>query len=96
MELAIVIGQVVSTVKCPGMHKERLLVVDFIDAEGKPRGAAHVAVDAIGAGNGEWVLVTRGSSARLALGNEEPLPIDMSIVGIVDEVVVQNRLTYKK
>ena len=38
MELAVVIGQVVSTVKCPGIQIERLLLVDFVDSEGKPRG----------------------------------------------------------
>ena len=36
MELAVVIGQVVSTVKCPGANFERLLLVDFVDAQGKP------------------------------------------------------------
>ena len=66
MELAVVIGQVVSTVKCPGIHIERLLLVDFVDAQGKPKGEPHVAADSIGAGNGEWVLVTQGSSARRA------------------------------
>ena len=66
MELAVVIGQVVSTVKCPGIHIERLLLVDFVDAQGKPKGEPHVAADSIGAGNGEWVLVTQGSSERRA------------------------------
>lgn len=96
MELAVVIGQVVSTVKCPGIHIERLLLVDFVDAEGKPRGDPHVAADSIGAGNGEWVLVTQGSSARRATHDGESLPIDMSIVGIVDEVVVEGRVLYHK
>ncbi len=96
MELAVVIGQVVSTVKCPGLHKERLLLVDFVDAQGKPRGVPHVAADSIGAGDGEWVLVTQGSSARRASPDSEFLPIDMSIVGIVDEVVIEGRVAYHK
>lgn len=96
MELAVVIGQVVSTVKCPGIHKDRLLLVDFIDADGKPRGEPHVAADGIGAGDGEWVLVTQGSSARRASPDADSLPIDMSIIGIVDEVVIQGRLAYRK
>lgn len=96
MELAVVIGQVVSTVKCPGIHKERLLLVDFIDAQGKPRGEPHVAADSIGAGDGEWVLITQGSSARRASPDSESLPIDMSIVGIVDEVVMEGRVAYHK
>jgi ethanolamine utilization protein EutN len=96
MELAVVIGQVVSTVKCPGIHKERLLVVDFVDAKGKPRGEPHVAADSIGAGDGEWVLVTQGSSARRASPDAQSLPIDMSIVGIVDEVVIKGHVAYHK
>lgn len=96
MELAVVIGQVVSTVKCPGIHKERLLLVDFIDAQGKPRGEPHVAADSIGAGDGEWVLITQGSSARRASPDSESLPLDMSIVGIVDEVVIEGRVAYHK
>ena len=52
MELAVVIGQVVSTVKSAGMNKERLLLVDFVDAEGKSHGRPQVAADRIGAGDG--------------------------------------------
>ena len=96
MELAVVIGQVVSTVKCPGIRIERLLLVDFVDATGKPRGEPHVAADSIGAGDGEWVLVTQGSSARRTSSETESLPIDMSIVGIVDEVVIKGQVAYHK
>ena len=96
MELAVVIGQVVSTVKSAGMNKERLLLVDFVDAEGKSHGRPQVAADRIGAGDGEWVLVTQGSSARRTSSEAESLPIDMSIVGIVDEVVMQGRVAYHK
>lgn len=96
MELAVVIGQVVSTVKCPGIQIERLLLVDFVDSEGKPRGEPHVAADSIGAGDGEWVLVVRGSSARRVSENGDALPIDLSVMGIVDEVVLQGRLAYRK
>jgi ethanolamine utilization protein EutN len=94
MELAIVVGQVVSTVKCSGFSGDRLLLVDFLDGEGKPQGSVHVAADGIGAGTGEWVLVVQGSSARKTLGDD--VPVDMSVVGIVDEVVVANRVVYHK
>ncbi len=96
MELAVVIGQVVSTVKSAGVHKERLLLVDFVDAEGKSHGRPQVAADSIGAGDGEWVLVVRGSSARRVSENGDALPIDLSVMGIVDEVVLQGRLAYRK
>ena len=94
MELAVVIGQVVSTVKCPGIRIERLLLVDFVDATGKPRGEPHVAADSVGAGDGEWVLVVQGSSARQTIAND--VPIDMSVIGIVDEVVTGGKVTFHK
>jgi ethanolamine utilization protein EutN len=94
MQLAVVVGQVVSTVRCDGLGKDRLLLVDFIDAKGKPTGVRHVAADCVGAGNGEWVLVVTGSSARKANGGD--LPIDLSVIGIVDQVVTQDHVTYRK
>jgi len=94
MKLAVVIGQVVSTVKHGGFEQDRLLAVDFIGVDGKPQGDIHVAADGIGAGNGEWVLVVQGSSARKTIGND--IPIDMSVIGIVDEVVIQNKVFFHK
>lgn len=95
MELAIVIGQVVSTVKHPGLENDRLLAVELVDADGQSKGGMFVAVDPIGAGDGEWVLVVRGSSARQAKASQST-PVDMSIVGVVDEVVIKGRVAYHK
>ena len=78
MELGRIVGQVVSTVRCPGMPHNSLLWVDLLDAKGEPTGRREVAVDPIGAGDGEWVIVSRGSSARFAIGQEPP--IDLAIV----------------
>ena len=94
MKLAVVIGQVVSTVKHDGFERDRLLVVDLVGADGKPQGDAHVAADSIGAGTGEWVLVVQGSSARKTIDNE--VPVDMSVIGIVDEVVIRNKVLFHK
>ena len=94
MKLAVVIGQVVSTVKHGGFERDRLLLVDIIGSDGKPQGDAHVAADSIGAGNGEWVLVVQGSSARKTIDNE--VPVDMSVIGIVDEVVMQDKILFHK
>jgi ethanolamine utilization protein EutN len=94
MRLAIVLGQVVSTVKHPGFEQSRLLLVDFIDPEGKAAGQPYVAADSIGAGDGEWVLVVQGSSARQTIAND--VPIDMSVIGIVDEVVTGGKVTFHK
>lgn len=100
MELGVVIGQVVSTAKCSEMEGGRLMVVHLVDPT-KKKGAriasnavSHVAMDAVGAGVGEWVLLTRGSAARLA--GKPQQPVDLSIVGIVDEVVIQDQVSYRK
>lgn len=94
MELAVVVGQVVSTVKCPGFEGDRLLLIDFINPDGQRQGSLHVAADGIGAGTGEWVLVVQGSSARKTISDS--VPVDMSVVGIVDEVVLGQDLVYHK
>jgi ethanolamine utilization protein EutN len=51
----------------------------------QPDGEVFVAVDAVGAGVGEQVLIARGSAARMALDNESA-PVDATIVGIIDEI----------
>jgi ethanolamine utilization protein EutN len=94
MKLAVVIGQVVSTIKSSGFEQDRLLIVDIIGADGKQTGDTHVASDNIGAGNDEWVLVVSGSSARKAVSSDAP--VDMSIIGIVDEVVIHDKLIFHK
>ena len=94
MQLAIVVGQVVSTMKYSSLAAERLLVVDLIDPDGKPSGVCHVAADPIGAGNGEWVLIVSGSSARKTSADDAP--IDLSIVGVVDDVSLMGKVVYHK
>ena len=83
MELAKVIGQVVSTVRCPGLPYNSLLLVDLLNEKGESIGRSQVAADPIGAGEGEWVIVSRGSSARFA-------------IGIVDHVNAGKAAIYRK
>ena len=54
MKLAVVIGQIVCTVRHPGLESDKLLLVEMIDRQGRPNGEVAVATDSIGAGNGEW------------------------------------------
>lgn len=95
MELASVEGNVVSTVKSERLQGFKLLVVSLLKPDMKPTGTNIVAVDTVGAGVGEIVLVVRGSSARQTarLSN---VPSDASIVGIVDSVVYQGKEMYSK
>ena len=98
MELGRVTGQVVSTIKQPGLHGLKLLIIATVDpATGSDdTGAApFVAVDLAGAGQGEVVGVARGSAARIAAGSEH-VPTDAAVVAIVDSVVLDGKQTFDK
>lgn len=97
MRLATVLGQVVSTVKRPGLENFTLLLVqNTVPSDGESTGDSdpYVAVDLIGAGTGEVVLVTSGSAARVAAG--EDCPTDRAVVAIVDTVSRAGTVTYHK
>jgi len=94
MELGKVRGKVVSTVRDPQLPACSLLLVELVGTDkGKP-GGTHVAADPLGAGEGEIVLLTRGSSARLGLS--ATAPVDLCVVGIVDEVSEGGTVSYSK
>lgn len=78
-----VLGLVVATRKDPSLEGRKLLVVQGCKASGEPTGKPFVAVDVIGAGAGEYVMLARAQDASLAASGG---PVDMAIVGIVDEM----------
>ena len=82
MYLAKVIGTVVSTTKDVSLSGMKLLIIR-LNAQLQPEQFTEVAVDTVGAGNGEIVIVSKGSSARLA-NHKDHSVIDAAIVGIVD------------
>jgi len=86
MILARVTGRITSTIHHGSMDGRTLLVVDKLDATGRPTGGYLIAVDAVGAGAGETVLVLdEGTGARQVLGGAD-LPIRSVVVGIVDDL----------
>jgi ethanolamine utilization protein EutN len=87
MYLAKVRGTVVSTHKDQRLVGFKILVIHRLDVDGSFVGLPAVAVDTVDAGVGETVLVTGGSSARFAAARPDS-PIDATIVGVVDTVVV--------
>lgn len=87
MYLGRVIGTVVSTMKVPTLTGCKFLIVEKINQDLTDEKEVEIAVDTVGAGDGETVIVVGGSSARRAMGDSE-LPIDSAIVGIVDTVEV--------
>lgn len=101
MFVAKVTGSLVSTQKVDSMRGYKLLVVEPYRLEAKGRqelvttGRTFIAVDMLGAGEGEYVLLTQGSSARLTPETRE-LPIDAVVVGIVDSVNVEQACVYSR
>jgi microcompartment protein CcmK/EutM len=97
MFIAKVIGNVVATQKDPRFHGMKLLLVQPYIAKGgklQVSGSSVVAVDSVGAGAGECVLFTQGSSARLTPTTKDS-PVDSVIVGIVDTVEVDGKILEK-
>jgi microcompartment protein CcmK/EutM len=89
MQLARVIGEVVSTIKDPNLASVPLLVLQPLSPSGEPIGRTLVAADSVGAGVGENVFFVRGREAAFPFYPAEP-PTDASIVGIVDHWDVGN------
>ena len=88
MFLAKVVGTVVATKKHRAFHGSKLLLLQPLVAQEQalvPSGSSVVAIDTLGAGLGEFVMFTQGSSARLAAQTKDT-PVDAIIVGIVDRV----------
>lgn len=85
MRLAKVTGTVTATVKDPALAGKSLLIADAVDASGKVKEPAIVAVDTVGAGVGQTVLIAQGSAARLPAGAASS-PVDATIIAVVDSV----------
>jgi len=101
MFVARVTGSLISTQKVASMKGFKLLVVEPYRVEPNKReslvttGRTFVAVDTLGAGIGDYVLLTQGSSARLTPETKN-MPIDAVVVGIVDSVHVDQAEVYSR
>jgi ethanolamine utilization protein EutN len=88
MQIGRVIGTVVATQKHRKFEGAKLLLVQPLNADDTPRGAAVLAVDGVGAGVSEKVLIVlEGRAAGEALG-KKAAPVDAAIVGIIDTVTI--------
>jgi microcompartment protein CcmK/EutM len=95
MNLGMVAGTVVATRKEESMEGLRFMLVRHVDERGKETGSQVIAVDAVGAGPGEMVLVATGSSARQTLATDKR-PCDAVIMAIVDSWEVDGEEQYRK
>jgi len=87
MIFAKVIGTVVSTQKDENLKGLKLLLCKEVDQDGKPLTSYHVAVDAVRAGEGDFVLLSYGSSARMT-DETRNAPIDAVVMAIIDDVQI--------
>ena len=83
MQIARVIGNVVSTVKNESLQAKKLMIVQTLNADLQPKGKPMIALDAVGAGVGELVFWCRGKEASFPFKRDDT-PTDCTIVGIID------------
>jgi len=101
MFVAMVTGSVVATQKTESMTGHKLLVVEPYRLDEKTRdrlvttGRTFIAVDTLGAGEGQFVLVTQGSSARLT-PETKSLPIDAVVIGLIDSVRIGGKPVFNR
>lgn len=95
MLLAKVRGTVVSTCKEPSLSGVKFLMVQLLSDTGDPLPDYEVAADVVGAGVGEWVLISRGSGARQHEGYVNR-PVDATVIAIVDTVSLSSGTLYSK
>ena len=101
MFVAKVTGFVVSTEKAESMRGHKLLVVEpyRLDQSSRDKltttGRTFIAVDLLGAGTGDFVLIVQGSSARFTPETQK-LPIDCTVIGIVDSVNIEKNTVYSR
>jgi len=95
MKIALVIGSTISTIKDEVIRGRKLLIVRDADTAGKATGEPYIAVDTVGAGTGDLVMVTDGSSARYT-NQTTNAPVDAVIVGVIDSLEMAGNVTYRK
>jgi microcompartment protein CcmK/EutM len=83
VQIARVIGTVVSTIKNKSLEGRKIMLVQTLDADLRQKGQPMVALDAVGAGVGELVFWCRGKEASFPFKRDET-PTDCTIVGIID------------
>lgn len=87
MILGKVIGEIVATTKAEGLIGKKILIVQSFNAiKNNETGNQIICVDAVGAGRGDSVLISSGSSGRIVFGNDKDVPSDAVVVAIIDSI----------
>ena len=90
MRIGRVVGTVTASVKDTKLAGHKMLIVDVLDADGSLIEPSIVAIDNVGAGVGERVLMVCGSAARIPAGVSN-IGVDETIVAIIDEISLTHR-----
>ncbi len=85
MQIGVVVGQAVSTVKHPSMSGWRLLVVQLQTADGKEDGEPLLAIDNLGAGTADRVILSNDGAGARAMVGAKTSPVRWLVLGICDE-----------
>ena len=89
MILGRVTGSAVCTLKVPGTEGLKLLVVQQLNRRLDPVGPLQVAVDVVQAGTGDLCIMVRSREAALAMPEVKFVPVDLALVGIIDDLQIQ-------
>ena len=95
MNLVRIVGTLVATHKDPKLQGSKLLIGKEIRLDGTMTDTYHVAIDTVGAGLGEVVLVVRGSSSRMTELSKDK-PVDSAIIAVIDEIEVAGEIVWRK
>ena len=87
-------GTAVCTIKYPGTEGVKLLVVQPLDRHLKPLGGLQVAADVVEAGIGDLCVMVRSREAALAMRDVKFVPVDLALIGIVDELEVKSNADF--
>ena len=95
MIIAKVMGTAVASAKLDAIRSTKILIACPADVSGVVTGDPFLAVDLVGSGTGELVMISCGSSARAATGHQNS-PADAAIIGILDTLQYENKISFKK
>lgn len=88
MKIGRVIGSVEGAIKHPAYKNATMLVVQPLDLQGQPKGRTHPAMDMVGAGEGDMVLLVEEGKAARERSGKKSIPVRTLIIGIVDSMDV--------
>jgi microcompartment protein CcmK/EutM len=95
MLIAKVMGTAVASAKHAALNSSKILIICPANIDGDISGDPFLAMDLVGSGHGELVMVSQGSSARMATDFKNS-PVDAAIVGILDSLQYDDKISFRK